>query len=456
MISQNVVEPDVTLLLDATAVIRNATVSHLFDGEDVGCWIGQSWSETVTHIDDGDRVRRAFDEAQHKGVSSFQQVVQRFPSGHETPIEYNAIRLGGGGDVIAVGKNLRAVAELQSRLVEAQQALEKDYWRLREVETRYRLLFNHSSDAIVLLRETSLAVVEMNPAAARILGLPPHLPKTLLGRDFLPSLPAEERGPFRAMLLRVRDQGKAPATVLRLGPSRTPCTVHASLMSSDPGRVYLVHLSSINSSPETSSAKKFALAPLLDRSPDGFVVIDREGHIVKTNRALLDMLQLAAEAPAVGQPLGRWLGRPGADLTVLLANVERLGMVRLFATTLNGELGTETEVELSAVADDASNPRFIGVFVRDIDRRLTVPSTRLTTSLGSLAEQVGRKTLRKLVDETVHLVEHHYIEAALELTGGNRTAAAEILGLSRQGLYAKLHRHEHDNAESPAAHTQES
>ena len=31
--------------------------------------------------------------------------------------------------------------------------------------------------------------------------------------------------------------------------------------------------------------------------------------------------------------------------------------------------------------------------------------------------------------------------AALELTGDNRASAAEILGLSRQSLYAKLRRH---------------
>jgi DNA-binding NtrC family response regulator len=39
------------------------------------------------------------------------------------------------------------------------------------------------------------------------------------------------------------------------------------------------------------------------------------------------------------------------------------------------------------------------------------------------------------------MIERLCIEAALELTGDNRASAAEILGLSRQSLYAKLHRH---------------
>jgi DNA-binding NtrC family response regulator len=41
----------------------------------------------------------------------------------------------------------------------------------------------------------------------------------------------------------------------------------------------------------------------------------------------------------------------------------------------------------------------------------------------------------------VALVERHFVEAALELTGDNRTAAAELLGLSRQSLYTKLRRY---------------
>jgi DNA-binding NtrC family response regulator len=49
--------------------------------------------------------------------------------------------------------------------------------------------------------------------------------------------------------------------------------------------------------------------------------------------------------------------------------------------------------------------------------------------------------MRDLIRDTTDLVERHFIEAALELTEHNRTAAAEVLGLSRQSLYVKLRRH---------------
>jgi DNA-binding NtrC family response regulator len=44
------------------------------------------------------------------------------------------------------------------------------------------------------------------------------------------------------------------------------------------------------------------------------------------------------------------------------------------------------------------------------------------------------------VSETTDLIEQMCIEAALELTGDNRSSAAEMLGLSRQSLYVKLRR----------------
>lgn len=49
--------------------------------------------------------------------------------------------------------------------------------------------------------------------------------------------------------------------------------------------------------------------------------------------------------------------------------------------------------------------------------------------------------LRTVVDETVAVVERNYVNAALRLTDGNRTAAAQLLGLSRQSLHTKLHRY---------------
>ena len=106
-------------------------------------WIGRPWIETVENLGTSN-VKRMLDDARTTGVSAFRQVTQRFPSGLELPMEYTTVLLGGRAGLLAIGKNLQAVAELQARLIAAQQAMERDYWKLREVETRYRLLFDAS------------------------------------------------------------------------------------------------------------------------------------------------------------------------------------------------------------------------------------------------------------------------------------------------------------------------
>ena len=55
------------------------------------------------------------------------------------------------------------------------------------------------------------------------------------------------------------------------------------------------------------------------------------------------------------------------------------------------------------------------------------------------------------VRDTVGVVERHCIETALELAEGNRTATAEILGVSRQSLYEKLNRYDMEGVTKAAS-----
>jgi transcriptional regulator PpsR len=183
---------------------------------------------------------------------------------------------------------------------------------------------------------------------------------------------------------------------------------------------------------------------LIKRAPDAVIMVNRDGKILKANRAFLDLVQVSSQALVEGQSLSRWLGRPGADMRVLLGSVVQQGAVRLFSTTIQGEIGISTEVEISAIGNDDKDPQRIGLVLRDIGSRLPaadVSSNDLGHQLSELSSQVGTSPLRQLVKETVSVLENHYIQEALKMSGGNRTAAAEILGISRQSLYAKLNRY---------------
>jgi transcriptional regulator PpsR len=190
------------------------------------------------------------------------------------------------------------------------------------------------------------------------------------------------------------------------------------------------------------NAGRSTVEELIDHLPDGFVAIDQAGIICHVNQAFLDLVQLGSKGSAIGESLGRWLWQPGVDLNALLANVQKHKTVRLFTTTIRGELGTETEIEISAGASEAERGQ-IGVLLRNVARRLPSggEADLLRSALGSMSEQIGKSSLRQLVKNTVGIVEQHYVKQALELADGNRTATAELLGLSRQSLYAKLNRY---------------
>jgi transcriptional regulator PpsR len=428
-------------MLDMDGVIRDATLSNTIGNESAAGWLGRPWVDTVDDVG-SDKVLRMVEDAREGGLSAFRQVTQRFPSGLELPIEYTTVRLGGKAGLIAIGRNLQAVADLQMRLVAAQQAMEQEYWKLREVETRYRLLFDASNEAVLLLRADTLRIIEANPAAIRGLGLAPS-------RDLLSEMSAIEQQSFQSMLQRVRQNGRAPGVLLHLGAARQAWLVRACLMTGEPGPMFMVQLAAADGMrPELQHAAPIAsLDDFIDRLPDGFVVTDRDGVIRRSNRAFLDLVQVGSESMVLGERLSRWLSRPGADMTVLLASLARHGAVRLFSTGLQGEFGSETAVEISAVGNAADRPELIALLIRDVGRRLppAESTASLQSALAAVIEQSGKTPLRSLVRDTVGLVERYYIGAALQLAGGNRTAAAELLGLSRQGFYKKLAQYEMDS-----------
>ena len=74
------------------------------------------------------------------------------------------------GGVVAFGRDLRVVSALQQRLVNAQQSMERDYSRLQYGEMRYRVLFQLSSEAVLIVDAVTGKIVESNPAADRLFG----------------------------------------------------------------------------------------------------------------------------------------------------------------------------------------------------------------------------------------------------------------------------------------------
>ncbi|MET0676471.1 MAG: transcriptional regulator PpsR [Bradyrhizobium sp.] len=226
--------------------------------------------------------------------------------------------------------------------------------------------------------------------------------------------------------------------------------LRGSLMTSESTPVFLLQMTPMGASFVKAPFEHEDLEALLDALPDAIATITEDGEVRRANQAFLELVEIGSKEAVRGKSLSRWLSRPGADLGVLISNVQRHGAVRLLSTAIQGELGTETEIEISAAGLNAGDDKLIAVVIRNVSRRLSngPEADQLRTALLALNESVGKTPLRKLVKSTVEVVEQHYVRAALQLAGGNRTSAAEILGLSRQSLYAKLDRYNLEETDS--------
>lgn len=437
---------DVALIVSdgVDGVIRDVS----FGSEDLArevdekAWIGQRWSATVA-VDSRPKIDSLLKDAAAQIAPRWRHVNQRRHAGEDLPMMYAALGVGQEGNVLVVGRSLQPISTLQQRLLEAQQTMEREYSRLRQAETRQRLLFQVASEAVIIVEAPTRKVLEANPAALALLG---NSGKRVVGRPFPEGFDADGQDAVDTLLGTVRATGRTDSVRAKAADGGREYLVSVSLFREETSTYFLVRLALAQPGAERVGLPhaQSKVLEVVDGSPDAFLVTDTEGRVVYSNRAFLDMAQLATAEQARGESLERWLGRPGVDLNLLTAHLREHNSVRLFATTLRGEYGSTTEVEICAVAVPEGEQPCLGFTLRDVGPRLTTErrvARERPRSVEQLTELVGRVPLKDLVRESSDMIERLCIEAALVITGDNRASAAEILGLSRQSLYAKLRRY---------------
>jgi transcriptional regulator PpsR len=432
---------DVSLILDANGIILDAVIADADLGKTIyRDWVGRRWVDTVTpesrpKIDDLVR------EANERQPTRWRQVNHPAPEGPDAPVRYCAMRFGPERRIIAVGRDLRALGQLQQRLAEAQQGMEREYARIRNAEKRYRLLFQLSVEAVVIVDAVSQRVVEINPAAAALFGAEA---RRAPGAPFVEQFDVASRQAIHSLIAAARVAPRIDNVYAELATTRTRVLLSGSLYRQDTSSHLLVLLSRAEPGAGHRGEQEENLLRVVGAMPEALVVIDSSRRVLSANPAFLDLAQLGGEAHARGELIERWIGRPGVDVDVLFANLKTHGVVRHFSTVARGELGSSEDVEIAGVAtSDGGEPCF-GLTIRAIGWRAgreRLGGRELPRTVEHFTELVGRVPLKNLVRETTDLIERLCIEAALELTGDNRAAAAEMLGLSRQGFYAKLRRY---------------
>ncbi len=427
---------DLALVVEAGVVkdvaIANADLAA--EGIDTA-WLGKPWIETVTP-----ESRPKIEDllAPDAGaLARWRHVNHPIRGPHDLPIRYTTVQAGPGDRVVALGRDLRADSALQQRLIEAHQRLERDYSRLREAEARYRLLFETSREPILIVDAASLAIEDANPAASEALGRDVDALSGALFSDLY------DEGSARAVERAVAEALAVGATTverLSIAGGRET-SVSMSAFRQDNAERLIVRFERAGDVDPSGAQPRIVEA--LEQIPDGLLVAGSDLRILAANGAFAEMAHLSSRNQAIGARLADFIGRSATDLNVLISNLRNHGVLRNFTTILRDRFGAEESVEVSAVAAPSDDGLTFGLSIRNVARRLQTGRDlggELPRSVDQLTNLVGRAPLKEIVRESTDLIEKLCIEAALEITADNRASAAEMLGLSRQGLYSKLKR----------------
>lgn len=438
---------DIALVVDAHGrIVDCKIINPEFESALEDDWVGKDWVDTVTEesrLRVESRLQQPFGSDQSV---NWVDLVHPQADGGELPISYSTMVSPQGDRLFCFGRDMRAMAALRQQLVNAQIALERDYWRLRQVETRYRLVFQMVDEAVMVIDEVSGKIIEANAHASHLLGAK-EKDGSLVGKSFVSMFDGADAKAVKALLSEIQVVGRSEKASIRAVNSDGEFSISAQLLKQDSESRILLGLKSDRGDAARSGAyqEDFSeLACVVQDAPDAILVTDSVGKVLKANKHFIDLAELINEEQARGYSIDRWFGRSAVDLNVLLGHLRRGESVRLFATALRGEYGTPTEVEISASVFTRREQTYFMFVVRDVARRLSTEDptlSKLPRSVAQITQQVGRLPLKALVRQSTDVVEKLCIEAALELTGDNRASAAELLGLSRQSLYSKLRLH---------------
>lgn len=435
---------DIAFVLDKDGVIEDVSVRKA-ELLALGCqsWVGRSWVDTVT-TDSRIKVQEMLAASQddNEGLR-WRQVSHSMGKGADVPVQYAVLRLGDGGRFLALGSDMEAIAVLQRRLIETQQSIERDYLRLRHIETKYRILFETGSEAVLLVDGLSFRVLDANSSAQVFVK---DSNKKLIGRDITDCFEPAYRDEIQSLLRMAHATGRVEICCARFVGASGDCTVSASVFRQESGPHFLLRLlpHGLVAKPTSAANQELLFSEALEHSPDGFVITDRAGVIKSANAEMMTMLGVTAMSQLHGQPLENWLVRGGVDWGVLLTNLRAQTVVKDFSTELRVMAGSTIAVEISALTLN-TDQAYYAFYIRDVELarvKETPVVSGMVNSVAELSKLVGRMPMRDIVGETVDMIEKMCIQSALEMTRNNRASAAEMLGLSRQSLYVKLRRFE--------------
>jgi transcriptional regulator PpsR len=346
---------------------------------------------------------------------------------------------------MAVGRDLRAITAIQRQFVEAQQEIEREYWKHRQAETRYRVLFQVATDAVLVVEAETYRILDANQAANALFDIALD---RLIGMDAISAIDRSSRPAVAELLANARASGLPGEIRAWVAGRRVSARISATPFRSAESMLLLVRARAVDAHVDAGGAHARLIA-LVERTPDAVVVADAGGRVLMANPAFIELAQFADEPHAKGRALSDLIGTRLADV---LAAARDRGIAVGHALELRGLRGRTAAIEVSAALLAEEDQECIGLTIRVREPEAEAglphasPDAALAGAIAALTCELGRLGLTELLAQVADQAEHHFIRAALRITDRDRTAAARILGVSEAHLDARLRNGRHASA----------
>lgn len=435
---------DLALVIDTDLTIRSATAKAdhpafvLVSG-----WAGQNISDVL----DPGSVRKLRDrvsdlsaraESGEDAPHRWAELVHILPGQQTLQMRY-ALHWT-DGDILLLGIDQRPVIEMQQQLLNAQIALERDYEAQREIDTRYRLLMDFTTDAVVLVSMNTGRVVDINHNAAMLLGgARADLIETPIAERFA----GRQKDEFLAALTTGLPADPPGPQEVEVKSSQRRLVVTAKMFRAAGEPLILMRLADPESGQAGDNQLSQNLRQLFHQGVDAIVFANKDGVILAASDTFLNLTDSPGLGSVRGRSIADFLARGTVDLKVLLDNARRARTLRMYATRLKTDFDAQLPVEISATWLDERVDPVLALVIRNATNSAALRSDTAMpdANMRGVMELVGSSTLKDIVAETTNVIEKICIETAIELTRNNRVAAADMLGLSRQSLYVKLRKY---------------
>ena len=434
---------DISILVEKSGVINDIFINKNFNiNADTFSWLHRNIKDYLT-LESIEKVDNLLHQAWEQEPTNERPIELNHVDDKrwEFPVAYTVTVLD-ERRLLLSGRDLKNIAEMQQQLINAQLSLEKEYEKYRGYDTRFRVMLESSSDNILLVDARTGRITDANESAAKILGseLMP-----LINTELHSVLKNQEKDD---LLLRLKSKnGRLPLNSEKyiLKNNSLEVMIFPTVFRANNDMLIICKIEPIKSNTGTTEEIVSALQSLYLKSPDGIIFTDKNGLINYANESFLSICDVADLSDIRSKSLGDFLVRGSIDLRVLIDNTTAKGVMQFYSSKIQTNFGRQTLVEISATyIGSKSSPNFAFVF-KDISR---LDSDRHGTdavsekALQNVMKLVGSAPLKELVADTSDVVERLCIETAIELTGNNRVAAADMLGVSRQSLYVKLRKYD--------------